>query len=74
MQTSTPAVWRIATPVEAGAIHPISFVRVFPVHAPRSESRFVRDQPFVDHAVKAFSEPKAGLTQFQFVITTLSYC
>jgi len=25
MQTSTPAVWRIATPIEAGAIHPISF-------------------------------------------------
>jgi len=26
MQISTPAVWRIATPVEAGAIHPISYI------------------------------------------------
>ncbi|WP_299694503.1 hypothetical protein, partial [uncultured Tateyamaria sp.] len=27
-QISTPALWRIATPVGAGAIHPIGFVRV----------------------------------------------
>ncbi len=30
--------------------------RVLTVHAPRSESRFIRDQPFVDHAAKAYSD------------------